>query len=369
MSIIGAETFEWPDAQKRDMILWKVPRNIKLNDNIVVREDEIAVFYRDGKVLTYFDRPDRYALTSLNAPIIGPLIKFLSGVQQQAEVFYLQKKPFDGKFGSKQPFAFKDKDFGIVNLRLFGEFRYRVSDAGNFINQFVGTLNYSSNDEVESRIREQVVVLTFDVLGDLKEKGLGVTDLAAHLTDIEQFVLERSKDHFELYGLEVQKISGLYISMPEEVQEAVDARSSMQVLGTDYMGYQTAQAVREAAQNPAGGGGGTAGAGVGLGAGLGMGYMMVDAMNKTGQRPVGGEAKEPCRSCGHMMPADDRFCPECGAAQEASCPSCGAALDPDIKFCTNCGAKLEGEPSKCPGCGNEVPAGTKFCPDCGGKIG
>src|SRR5216117_112756 len=80
----GSMTIAWDDQFKRQNIMWKVPRNVRMNDNVVVREDEIAVFYRDGKVLAYLDRPDRYALTSQNAPILGRLIQALSGVVQQA---------------------------------------------------------------------------------------------------------------------------------------------------------------------------------------------------------------------------------------------------------------------------------------------
>src|SRR2546429_3978439 len=97
----GSMTVAWDDQFKRQNIMWKVPRNIRMNDNIVVREDEIAVFYRDGKVLAYLDRPDRYALTSQNVAVLGKLIQALSGVVQQAEVYYLQKRIFDGKFGTQ----------------------------------------------------------------------------------------------------------------------------------------------------------------------------------------------------------------------------------------------------------------------------
>jgi len=72
-SLIGSATFSWDDNEKRNNIMFRVPRLIRWNDNIVVREDEIAVFYRDGKALTYFDRPDRYALTDINAPIVGTI--------------------------------------------------------------------------------------------------------------------------------------------------------------------------------------------------------------------------------------------------------------------------------------------------------
>lgn len=374
MSLIGAETFKWEDADKRGRLMYRLPRNIKLNDNIVVREDEYAVFFRDGKVLDYIDRPDRYALTSLNAPIVGRIVEALSGVRQQAELIWLQKKAFDGKYGSKQPFPFKDPDFGVVNLRIFGEFRYRIIEPANFINQFVGTFNVATAAEVEARIREQMVVLIYDVLGDLKERDMSVTDIASRLTEIEQWVLERSKDHFELYGMEIQKLSGLYVSMPEEVQKAVDMRSSMQVLGTDYMGYQTGQAVREAAANPSGGGGGLAGAGVGLGAGVGMGYMMMDSMANRGQGGGGGQgmsqppATAPCIKCQAMIPKGTKFCPQCGAVQGVACPSCNAVVSPGTKFCGECGAKLGGEEVPCPACGKPIKAGAKFCPECGQKM-
>ncbi|EQD46452.1 hypothetical protein B2A_08889, partial [mine drainage metagenome] len=88
-SVAGSITIAWETEFKQDNVMWKVPRLIRLNDNIVVREDEIAVFFRDGKVLTYFDQPNRYALTDFNAPVVGKLLKFFSGVQQQAEVYYL----------------------------------------------------------------------------------------------------------------------------------------------------------------------------------------------------------------------------------------------------------------------------------------
>ena len=350
MSLIGAETFKWEDADKRQNIMYRMPRNIKFNDNIVVREDETAVFFRDGKALAYLDRPDRYALTSLNAPIVGAIVKFLSGVQQQAEVIYLQKRVFDGKFGSKQAYQFRDTDFGMVNLRVFGEFRYKVTSPENFVNQFVGTFNFATSAEVEDRIKEQVVILIYDSLGDMKKQGMGVADIASNLTNIEQVVLARVKDHFDLYGITIDKLSGLYISLPEEVQKAVDQKSSMTILGANYMQYQTGQAMREAATNPSGG---IAGAGVGLGAGLGMGWTMVDAM-KSGQPG----AAQP----GAAQPAQVQ------AAPQVLCPKCGVANLQTAKFCASCGAKMGPATVPCPKCNAQVPEGTKFCPECGTAV-
>jgi len=367
MSIIGAETFKWEDVDKRSNIMFRIPRNIKFNDNIVVREDEIAVFYRDGKVLDYIDRPDRYALTSLNAPIVGKIVKFLSGAQQQAEVIYLAKRVFDGKFGSKQPYQFRDKEFGMVNLRVFGEFRYKISSPENFVNQFVGTLNFATSQEIEDRIKEQIVILIYDSVGDMKNQGMGVADLASNLTNIEQVVLTRTKDNLDLYGVGIDKISGLYISLPDEVQKAVDTRASMQVLGANYMQYQTGQAMREAANNPSGG---AAGVGVGVGAGIGMGYQMIGTMQQGTQQAPAGQPPAPvaiCPKCGAQNPATNKFCAECGSKMEATlipCPKCGEKAPEGTKFCPNCGASMSAT-KKCPNCGAQMAESVKFCPECG----
>jgi len=273
---------------------------------------------------------------------------------------------FDGKFGSKQPYQFRDKDFGIVNLRVFGEFRYKLSSAANFVNQFVGTLNFASSAEVEERIKEQMVLLVYDSLGDMKNQGMGVVDLASNLTNIEQVVLSRSKDHFDLYGLSVDKVSGLYVSVPDEVQKAVDTRSSMQVLNANYMQYQSGQAMREAAQNPSGG---AAGVGVGVGAGIGMGYQMMDSMRSPpGQQPPAQQVPMlPCPKCGTPNPVTSKFCSECGgkmAVATVPCPKCGEKVAEGAKFCANCGTTQEAS-KKCASCGVQVPASSKFCPECG----
>jgi membrane protease subunit (stomatin/prohibitin family) len=342
-SVFGSTTIVWEEQFKKNSVLWKVPRNIRLNDNIVVREDEIAVFFRDGKVLAYFDQPNRYALTDLNAPVVGPLVRLLTGVQQEAEVYYLPKRYLDGKFGSTQPYQFTDPTFGIVNLRVFGEYRWRISSPELFINQFVGTFNLETSDEVESRMREQMVILVYNSLGKLKQQGLKVTDLAANLTNIEQFVLASSPDHFGQYGVEINKISGLTISLPEEVQKAIDTRSQMSVLGVNYMQYQAGQAMVDAAKNPSGGAGVTAGLGAGLGVGYAIGGQMAQGL---------GQQTKNCTNCGSLVPINAKFCPNCGfnmqtqqtttQAQQKFCSECGARLTENAKFCPNCGSKVQG---------------------------
>jgi len=359
-SVLGSTTINWEDQYKADNVMWKVPRNIRLNDNIVVREDEIAVFYRDGKVLTYFDQPNRYALTDFNAPIVGNLLKFFTGVVQQAEVYYLQKRFMDGKFGSTQPYQFTDPTFGIVNLRVFGEYRWRVSSPENFINQFVGTFNVETSADVEDRLKEQMVILLYNALGKMKAQGLKVTDLAGNLTNVEQMILASAPDNFGQYGVEINKISGLTISLPDEVQKAIDTRSQMQVLGVNYLQYQAGQAMTDAAKNPSGVAGVGAGLGVGLGAGVGVGgafgSAMMGGMGGMGQGPT-----RSCSNCGSIIPLNTAFCPNCGAAQaspmqqqpqqQAQQPQPQAA---SAKFCPNCGTAITGQAKFCPNCGTKV---------------
>ena len=343
-SVFGSTTIAWEDQYKQGSVLWKVPRNIRLNDNIVVREDEIAVFYRDGKVLTYFDQPNRYALTDFNAPVVGKLLKFFQGVVQEAEVFYIPKRYMDGKFGSTQPYQFTDPTFGIVSLRIFGEYRWKISSPELFINQFVGTFSAESSDDVEGRIKEQIVILVYSALGKMKAQGLKVTDLAANLTNIEQMVLAQGADNLGQYGMEINKISGLTVSLPDEVQKAIETRSEMQVLGVNYMQYQTGKAIDDAAKNPSGGAGVFAGLGAGIGAGSAIGGQMAQGMTQ-------GQTKS-CPNCAAMIPLNVKFCPNCGATQVVAqappapagtskfCPNCGTALAGDAKFCNNCGKQL-----------------------------
>jgi membrane protease subunit (stomatin/prohibitin family) len=349
-SVMGSITINWEDQFKEANVMWKVPRNIRFNDNIVVREDEIAVFYRDGKVLTYFEQPNRYALTDFNSPLVGGLLKFFTGVQQQAEVFYLQKRYLDGKFGSAQPYQFTDPTFGIVNLRVYGEYRWKVASPENFINQFVGTFDLETSDQVEDRLKEQMVLLVYNGIGKLKDQGMKVTDLAVNLPNIEQFVLSASPDNFGQYGVEINKISGLNVSLPDDVQKAIDTRSQMSVLGVNYMQYQAGQAMVDADKNQSGAAGAGAGIGVGLGAGAAMGYSMGGQIAQgMGQIPT-----RACAKCGSMIPTTSSFCPNCGANQAqvqpqtpqqvgqkgVFCPECGSPVVSGAKFCSNCGAKI-----------------------------
>lgn len=379
-SVVGGATYSW--KEKGDRVIWKLPHNVAWNDNIVVREDEYAIFMRDGKALTVFDRPGRYALTTQNIEAFGIADKFedITGIRQIGEIYYLQRREMRGKFGTKEPITFRDSDFGMVRVRVFGQYAYKVKDALLFITQFVGTENISSTGQILDWFRDQIVMSLNDILGELKrDQKMAIIDIPAYLEEIEQILLSRIADDTERYGVEITKITGLNFNLPEKIQEAIDKRGELQALGVNYMQYQAGEAMVRAAENESAGGN-LAGMGVGLGAGLGMGTGMTGAvqagMQPQDQNPWGTQSPQTaagpdqgkkCPNCGSPVTEDQKFCNNCGfkLTEEINCIKCGTPLPKGTNFCSNCGAKQTLECSKCKA---EVPPGTKFCANCGNKM-
>jgi membrane protease subunit (stomatin/prohibitin family) len=376
MSLVGADTFNWEDRYKGENVMFRIPKNIRWNDNVVVREDEYAIFFRDGKVMHVFDRPGRYAMTTLNVPILAKLAKALTGIEQLGEIYYLQKRELRGKFGTPEPLVFRDTDFGMVRLRMFGQFAYKILDPTLFMSQFVGTKGWSTSQEVIDWMRDQIVMSLNDALGELKrDKGMGAADMPAYLEEIEQVLLVKVDDDVTRYGVKIMKLSGLNINLPEEVQKAVDMRGAMGVLGTDYMRYQAGKAMVEAAEGGGAGGGAgdTAAAGMGLGVGAGLGMMMPQMMQQ-GQAQA-QQVQTPiqttkCPKCNADVAANSKFCPSCGnkigGEDKVPCPKCTVEVPSKSKFCPNCGNEMGGP--ACPKCKARIQPGTKFCSNCGEKI-
>ena len=369
--------FYWVEDYKGDNLIWRLPRNIILNDNVLVREDEYGIFFRDGKALTVFDRPDRYALTTQNIPILKDIIGATMGNVQIGEFYWAQKREFRDKFGTSQPLAFRDSDFGVVQLRMFGQFAYKVSDPMLLITQFVGTKGLTKSEEVVDWLKSQIVMVLNDILGELKtKKQMGVLDMPAYLQEIEQMCLAKLTAETENYGLKIMKFAGLTISMPDEVQEAINKRGAMSALGVNYMQYQSGKAIENIGVGAAQGGDGAGFAmmGAGMGAGIGMGNMMMQGMGG-GAAPFGqaqpaaaAPVGKVCAKCGTAVPDGAKFCPGCGEKQYAGsfCPECGAAVPVGAKFCPECGKKMGA--AACPKCGAELSPGAKFCPECGERV-
>jgi len=369
------EVIEWLDDSK-DTILYRFPvagQEIKNEAQLIVRESQTAVFVFEGQVADVFG-PGRYTIDGGNTPILSKLGAWKYGFNSpfKSEVYFVNTKQFtDMKWGTANPIMLRDNDFGIVRLRAFGAYSMRVADPREFIKEVAGTNAHFQTEDIDAQLKRAIVSEFSDALGEMKIAAL---DLAAQYKEIGEQIRAKINEDFKSYGLEVTKFYVENISLPEEVEKALDKRSSMGALGDagKYMQFQAADALRDAAQNEGGG----AGLGAGLGAGFAVGGQMANAFGNIGQQggqnAQGGSGQTAqtvaCPTCGKQNAAGTKFCGDCGAkmeVQKVPCVKCGAELREGAKFCSECGSSQE--KAKCSNCQAELALGAKFCPECGMK--
>ncbi|MEK7854736.1 MAG: SPFH domain-containing protein, partial [Acidobacteriota bacterium] len=286
----------------------------------------------------------------------------------KSEVYFVNTKQFtDMKWGTSNPIMLRDADFGIVRLRAFGAYSMRVADPSEFIKEIAGTNAKFQTEDIDGQLKRAIVTEFSDALGELKIPAL---DLAAQYKEVGEAIRAKINEDFSGYGLEVTKFYVENISLPPEVEAAMDKRASMGALGDaqQYMQFQAADALRDAAQNEGGG----AGLGAGLGAGFAVGGQMANAFGAGPQvnaaaSPGGASpATTTCPACGKQNAVGAKFCADCGGKMEVAkvpCVKCNAELREGAKFCSECGSSQE--KAKCTNCQAELNAGAKFCPECG----
>ncbi|MBK9163520.1 MAG: SPFH domain-containing protein [Acidobacteria bacterium] len=365
------EVIEWLD-ESRDTLLYRFPvyqQEIKNGAQLIVRESQAAVFVFEGQVADVFT-PGRYTVEGGNTPILSKLGAWKYGFNSpiKAEVYFVNTKQFtDMKWGTSNPIMLRDSDFGIVRLRAFGAYSLRVADPAGFIREIAGTNGHFQTEDIDGQLKRAIVSEFSDAIGEMKIPAL---DLAAQYKEIGEAIRAKINEDFNSWGLEVTKFYVENISLPPEVEAAMDKRASMGALGNvqTYAQFQAADAMRDAAQNEGGG----AGLGAGLGAGFAVGGHMANAFtaNQPGGPGGGGTsaAGVACPSCGKQNAAGAKFCADCGGKMEVAqvpCVKCGANLREGAKFCSECGSSQE--KAKCTGCQAELAAGAKFCPECGTK--
>lgn len=359
---------EWTDDSK-DIIVYRYPltnrEEIMNSSTLVVRESQAAIFVHKGQVADVFG-PGTYKLTTENIPFLTKLLSLPTGFDSRikAEVYFVNTKQFIGqKWGTQNPIMMRDADFGSIRLRGFGTFSFKVSDPKVFMKECFGTNAVYRVEDVAVQCKSLMLENVSDAIAECNTSAL---DLAANYKEISKNIIEVSKADFEKLGLKLSKVTVENLSLPEDVEKALDERTKLGVLedkmGT-YTQYQSAKAIRDAAQNPSGGN--LAGLGVGLGAGANLGQVFSESMSTVKDEPKTN--KVPCVKCGAMISNRVKFCPECGASQNPTCPKCGEIVNKTAKFCPACGEKLVKEIT-CAKCGKKVKAGTKFCPDCGEKL-
>src|SRR5258705_1997455 len=365
------EVIEWLDETSNTLV-YRFPvkdQEIKNGAQLIVRESQAAVFVSEGQIADLFP-PGRYSVDGGNTPILSKLGAWKYGFNSpfKAEVYFVSTKQFtDLKWGTPNPVMMRDADFGMVRLRAFGIYSIRVADPKSLIKEVAGTNARFVTEDLEGQLKRTLVGGFSDALAEAKIAAL---DLASNYDELGKFIRSKLNEDFQAFGLELTKFVIENISLPQEVEVAMDKRTSMGVIGDvgRYAQFQAADAMRDAAQNPSGG----AGTGAGLGAGFAIGNAMAGAMSDAMKASKeGSSANVSCPKCGSANEPGARFCNDYGAKMETAtqtvpCVQCAATLQDGTKFCNECGAK-QYKPS-CPNCKAEISLGAKFCNECGQKI-
>lgn len=256
------------------------PGDFRLGSQVIVRESQAAVFFRDGRALDTFG-PGRHTLDTNNLPIISGLIGLVTNGRTPfpAEVVFVNMRQFiDQRWGTPEPIAMRDPAFGMARLRSFGSYAFQVADPRGFVNGVVGQQGIFTTATVQDYLRAMIVQRFTEVLGAQQRS---VLDLPSQYGTLSSLAKERLAEDFRALGLALTAFYVNAISPTEETAKAIEERSAMGALGNldDYMKFKAARALSDAANNPSGG----AGAGVGLGAGIGLGASMAGMLGQATQ--------------------------------------------------------------------------------------
>ena len=273
-------------------LAWRYPMEdfeIQYGASLTVRDSQMAVFVNEGKVADVFG-PGMYKLTTQTIPVLTNLKnwdKLFESPFKSDVYFFSTRLQLGRKWGTPQPITLRDKDFGMVRLRAFGMYSYKLADPRKFFTEISGTRAEYTVDELEQQLRNLVVATMSATLGG---SDVPFLDMAANQVLLAERMREAMTPTFERYGMTLDNFAVENISLPEELQKAIDTRISMGMVGDlgKYTQYQVANSVPLAAQNE----GGLAGVGAGLAAGVGMGQVMMDALRGS-QAPAAAPVAAP----------------------------------------------------------------------------
>lgn len=282
------DVVEAPNQGPNDMVA-RVPDfgsgDFRLGSQVIVRESQTAVFYRDGKSLDTFPA-GRHTITTANLPIISSVMSFFTGGNNvfTAEVYFVNMREFtDLKWGTPQPISLRDTELGYARVRGFGQYTMQISDPKLFVDKIVGTQGLYQTSQIEDYLRNAIISRMTDVLG---ENMTSIFDLPKLMDEMSAAIKARVQDSFTAMGIALKQFMVVSLTPTDETAKAIDERASMGAIGdmNAYMKYKAARAMGDAANNPSGSG---AGEGVGLGAGIGLGAgmagMITQAMQSSAQ--------------------------------------------------------------------------------------
>lgn len=268
---------QWID-DSNDTMVYRFERynnQIKYGAQLTVREGQAAVFVSEGKLADVFN-PGMYELETKNLPILSTLQGWKYGFNSpfMAEVYFCSMRQFtDLKWGTMNPIVMRDAEFGPTRIRAFGTYVVRIQDPAVIIRQIVGTDGHFTVDEIVNQLRDLIVSRFSEIVA---QSRIPVLDLAANYSALGDLLTERISPEFQTYGIELTKMLVENISLPPEVEAALDKRTSIGIVGNlaAYTQFNIANSIPDAAKNP----GGLAAAGAGIGLGMAMAGPMGQAM-------------------------------------------------------------------------------------------
>jgi membrane protease subunit (stomatin/prohibitin family) len=292
------DIIEWTDDTNNTLV-YRFPRygnEIKNGAMLTVREGQIAVLVNEGEVADIYE-PGLYKLETANMPILSTLQGWVHGFESpfKAEVYYFNTTQFiDMKWGLRNPLIMRDSEFGVVRLRAFGSYAFKVSDVKKLLTEIVGTDGHFTVEEISDQLRNLMVSGFAHIVA---ESGISILDLAGNYDKLGDLLSQQLNPDFADFGLSLTKLLVENISLPEAVEKALDERSSMGAIGNldQFTKFQAAQSMRDAAQNPGGG----AGAGIGMGMGFAMAQSFGNALSKDLNNGSAAQAPPPIPEVEH----------------------------------------------------------------------
>ena len=277
------DILEWTESGD-GTLAWRFPmadREIQNGASLTVRESQMAVFVNEGKVADVFG-PGIHKLTTQTLPVLTYLKnwdKLFESPFKSDVYFFSTRQQVDQRWGTTQPVTIRDKDFGAVRLRAFGNYSFRIADPKLFHTEISGTRDTYSVADLDGQLRGLMLQHISDAVAS---SGVAFLDLAANQVEFAKALAEATAPAFALLGLKLEGVTMQSVSLPEDLQKILDQKIGMGMVGNDmgkFMQYQTAQAIPKFAEGSGSGGGGIAGDAMGLGAGVALGQVMAQQLS------------------------------------------------------------------------------------------
>ena len=306
------DVIQWNEGSD-GMLAYRYPMQdmeIQNGGQLTVRESQLALFVNEGRIADVFG-PGLHTLNTRNLPVLTDLMNWSKEFESpfKSDVYFFSTRlQMDQKWGTATPITIRDKEYGAVRLRAYGNYSYCIADPRAFFTRVSGTQGSYFVSDLEGQLRAMIAERIASIFAASQVSFL---DMAANQPVLAQKVADEVKPAFSELGLELHKFVVESVSLPEEIEKVMDQKIGMNMAGdlSRYTQFEAAQAIILAAENPSG----AASTGVGLGAGAAMGQAMMGAVTGAA-KATETHASHPsfCIDCGTALPEHAKFCPACG---------------------------------------------------------